>query len=78
MPGARSKFGAPIFETEVFRKQMYCVKESTCDIVGTFRRPPQPFGAPAVIWCPHSDLALGELCPFAPLVTPLGQGPWPH
>jgi len=29
-PGARSKFGAPVFETEVFRKQMYCIEESTC------------------------------------------------
>jgi len=38
-PGARSNFGAPIFEPEVFQKQMYCIKESTCDIVGTFRRP---------------------------------------
>jgi len=25
-PGARSKFGAPVFESEVFRKQMYCIK----------------------------------------------------
>jgi len=47
-PGARSKFGAPIFETEVFRKQMYCIEESTCNIVGTFRRH-------------HSDSAPGEL-----------------
>jgi len=42
----RSKFGAPMIESEVFRKQMYCIEESTCDIVGTFRPPPQPFGAP--------------------------------
>ena len=27
--GARSKFGAPMFEPEVFRKQMYCIEEST-------------------------------------------------
>jgi len=43
-PGARSKFGAPMFETEVFRKLMYCTEESICDIVGTF-------------WRPRSDLA---------------------
>jgi len=49
-PGPRSKFGAPVFEPEVFRKQMYCVEESTCDNVGTFRRSPQSFGAPTVIW----------------------------
>jgi len=30
---------APIFEPEVFRKQMYCDEESDCDIVGTFWRP---------------------------------------
>jgi len=48
-PGARSKFGAPIFEAEVFRKQMYCTEESTCDIAETFRLPPQLFGAPIVI-----------------------------
>jgi len=47
--GAKSKFGAPMFEFEVFRKEKYCVEESTCDIVGTFRRP-------------HSDSAPGELC----------------
>jgi len=44
-PGTRSKFGAPIFEPEVFRKQMYCIEESTCDIAGTFPRPLQSFGA---------------------------------
>jgi len=38
---ARSKFGAPMFESEVFRKQMYCIEESTCDTVGAFRRPPR-------------------------------------
>jgi len=27
-----------IFEPTFFRKQMYCIEESTCDIVGTFRR----------------------------------------
>jgi len=25
---------------------MYCIEESTCDVVGTFCRPPQPFGVP--------------------------------
>jgi len=39
VPGARSKFGAPMFETEVFRKQMYCIEEIICDIVGTFVAP---------------------------------------
>jgi len=59
--GARSKFGAPVFEPEIFRKHIYCIEESTCDIVGTFLHPPQSFGAPAVIRLPHSDWAPGEL-----------------
>jgi len=63
-PGARSKFSAPTFENEVFRKQIYCIEESTCDIVGTFRRPLQTFGAP------HSDSAPGDLRPPFPLITP--------
>ena len=53
---ARSKFGVPMFEPGVFRKQMYCIEESACDIVETFRRP-------------HSVSAPGESCP--PSVTPL-------
>jgi len=53
-PEARNKFGAPMFEPEVFRKQMYCIEESTCDIVGTFRRHSQSFGAPIVIWRPRA------------------------
>ena len=40
-PGARSKFDVPKFEPEVFRQQIYCIEESNCDIVGTFRRRPQ-------------------------------------
>ena len=49
-PGTRSKFGAPMFEPELFRKQMYCFEESTCDFVGTFRRPVNctPFVTPLV------------------------------
>ena len=52
VPGARSKFGAPMFEPEVLRKQMYYVEESTCDNVGTCRCPSQSFGTPTVIWRP--------------------------
>jgi len=66
VPGARSKFGAPVFEFEVFWKQMYCIEESTCHIAGTFRRPPQCFSAPIVIRRPENcDLLF-------PLLTPLG------
>jgi len=57
-PGARSKFGARIFEREVFLKQIYCIEESTCDIVGTFR-------APGVI------RARGIVLPLPRFVTPL-------
>ena len=34
-----------MFESEVFRKQMYWDEESSWDIVGTFWRSPQSFGA---------------------------------
>ena len=34
----------PMFEHKVFRKQMYCIGERACDIVGTFCRPPHWFG----------------------------------
>jgi len=67
-PGARSKFGATMFEREFFRKQMYCIEESTCDILETFRSPavirhhPQCFGASIVIRRPRN---------CAPLVAPL-------
>jgi len=44
-PGARSKFGVPMFEPEFFRKQMYCIEESICDNIGIVWRPPQWFGA---------------------------------
>ena len=61
LDGARGKEQVwrhpPIFETEVFRKQMYCIEESVCDIVGTFP-------SPAVIWCHHTDSAPGELRPL--------------
>jgi len=32
-----------MFEPKVFRKKMCCIEESTCDIVGAFRRPRQWF-----------------------------------
>jgi len=64
-PGARNKFGASMFKPEVFRKQIYCIEESACDIVGTF------LPTPAVIWRLHSDLTLGNCTPLPPIVTPL-------
>jgi len=44
-----------MFEPEVFRKQMHCTEESTCDIVGLF-------GYPAVIPRP------GNCAPFVTLL----------
>ena len=55
---ARSKFGAAMFEPKVFRKQMYYVEESTCNIVGAFR-------CFIVIRC------LRNFSPLPALVTPL-------
>jgi len=77
VPGARSKFGAPIFEPEVFRKQTYCIEESTSDIDGTYRRPAQSFGVPIVLRRP------GNCAPLASLLLPpywlqkLGSGKEP-
>ena len=48
-----------MFEPEVFRKQIFCIELSTCDIVLTFRRP-------------HGDSTPEELCPLTPLFTALG------
>jgi len=70
-PRAQSKFGAPMFETEVFRKQMYSSEESTCDIVWTFRRLLSHSAPPAVFWRPHSDSAPGELRPCPPRYAPI-------
>ena len=38
-PGARSKLGAPIFETDVFRKQMYCIERVLVTLLGYFGAP---------------------------------------
>ena len=64
-----SKFGAPMIKSEFFRRQIYCIEESNCDIVGTFlfgasssnAAPLQWFSAPIVNWrpgncAPHSSL----------------------
>ena len=61
-----SKFGAPMSKSEFFRRQIYCIEESTYDIVGTFRHLQQSFDAPAVIQRPHRKLAPRELCPPCP------------
>jgi len=64
-PGARNRFGAPMFEPdEVFRKQMYCIEGSTCDIVETFRRLPQWFDARIVTRRP------GNCAPLPPRYAP--------
>jgi len=47
-----------MFKPEVFWEQMYCIEESACDIVGTFRRP-------IVIRHP------GNCAPLAPLTAAL-------
>ena len=69
-PGERSKFSAPMLETEVYRKQMYCIEESICDIVGTFRHPPQPFGAPIFTRRPEN---CDPLTPLVTLLVPSGS-----
>jgi len=48
------KFGTPMVESTVFRKQMYCNQESACDNV-------ELFGAPAVIQRPGNCVPLPHL-----------------
>ena len=60
-PGARSKFGVPTFEPEVFPKQMYCIDEIT--LLGLF-------GAPRS-HSPPPVMRPGHCAPLVPLVTPL-------
>ena len=38
-----------MFEPEVFWKKMYCIEERTCDIVGTYQRPPHSLAARGVV-----------------------------
>jgi len=52
---------SPHVRTDAFRKQMYCIEESTCDIVGTFRCPPQWFGTVASV-PPSCALRCGRRC----------------
>jgi len=70
-PGARSKFGTPMFEPEIFRKHISCIEESTCDIVGTFRHPSQSFGAQQSFGSPTVIGRPGNCDPFGTLVTSL-------
>jgi len=61
VPGERSEFVAPMFETEVFRKQMYCMEEIVrVALLGLFGAPRSDLPPP------HSYLAPGELCPPCP------------
>ena len=62
-PGTRSKFDAPMFEPEVFRKQIHCIEESNCELWHCL-----DFSAlPVVIWRSNSNSVPGELCPPCPL-----------
>jgi len=54
-----------MFEPEIFWRQVYSIEECTRDIIGTFRRHLQSFGAR------RSDSAREELFPpFPPLYAP--------
>jgi len=67
--GARSKFGTNMFEPEVFRKQIYCIEEST-DIVGTFRRPRSHSVPPVEIRRPGNCAPLPTPSRYAPAAMP--------
>jgi len=56
-PGARKRFGAPMFEPKVFSVQMLCIEENACEM--------RPFSA-----CQWLG-AWGIVHPLPPLVMPL-------
>jgi len=56
-PGVRRDFGVPIFEPEVFRKQMSRIERVLVTLL-------ELFGSPS------SNSALGELCPLSPPLRP--------
>jgi len=68
-PGARNKFGAPMLEPEVFRKQMYCFEKIAYDIVVTFWPPPAVIRRPGNcasmppslrLWCYATKIGFSE------------------
>ena len=61
--GARSKFGAPVLEPEIFRKQMYCT-----EVVVTLL---ELFGAPRGHSAPSLWFGARGIVPLTPVVTPL-------
>jgi len=65
LDGARVKkqfWHPPMFEAEVFWKQMYCIEESTCDIVGTFR----PRDSSPRVLCPPAPPCYAPGCNTPP------------
>ena len=60
--GQKKQLGAPMIETEVFPKQMYCIEKVLVTSL-------ELLGAPIVI------RRTGNCAPLAPLVTPLSLGP---
>ena len=60
----KEKFGAPMFEPEIFRKHMYCIEESTCEW--------RLFGAPCCQSAPPAVIPrLGNCAPFPPRYAPV-------
>ena len=63
----KKQASAPMFEPEVYRKQMCCIEEGACDIVVTFWRLHNHSAPRAVFQRPQSDSASVELRPPCPL-----------
>jgi len=71
-PGQEASLATPCLNLRFFfRKQMYCIEESACDIVGTFWRPHNHSAPPAVFQRPRVIRRPWNCAPLAPLVTPL-------
>ena len=63
-PGARSKFGAPMFDFEVFRQQMYCIEDVILTLLELFDAPHSYSAPPVVIRRP------GNCSLFSPRYAP--------
>jgi len=74
-PGVRSNFDAPMFESELFRKQIHYIEESTCDILGAFRRPGNCAPLPSHYAPGAKDCSVGLTThPHTTMVIGVGKG----
>ena len=70
-PGQESSLAPPCSNLRSFGSKFAVLKKVIATLLGLFGAPCSQSELPAVTRRPHSDSASWELCPLAPLVTPL-------